>query len=143
MRTQASQRQGRLAPRGQDEPGARRRFLDQGREDRDRVARAQDLDVVEDEDELAAAGDQRVRGSRHGVAQVLGVVIGVMQRDPCEGTVVVLGPLEQRGRLAIAGRRQQERERDVVDVHQPPDQTIACDEALHGTRRRGAARAAP
>ena len=143
MRSQAPERQRRLAPRGQDELRARRRILDERREDVDRPAGAQDLDVVEDEDELAAAAGQRIRGARHGSTQVLGVVIGAMQGDPREGALVVLRPFQQRGRLAIAGRRHQESERDVVDLRQPPDETGARDEALAERGVRGAARAAP
>ena len=143
MRSQAPEGQRRLAPRGQHELRARRRILDERREDVDRPAGAQDLDVVEDEDELAAAAGQRIRGARHGSAQVLGLVIGAMQGDPCEGALVVLCPLQQRGRLAIAGRRHQEGQRYVVDLRQPPHETGARDEALAERCRAGAARAAP
>ena len=149
MRSQAPEGQRRLAPRGQHELRARGRILDERREDVDRPAGAQDLDVVEDEDELAAAAGQRIRGARHGSAKVLGIVIGAMQGDPCEGALIVLRPLQQRGRLAVARRRHQERQCYVVDLRQPPHETGARDEALAeracrrgagSTARRGAER---
>ena len=149
MRSQAPERQRRLASRGEHELRARGRILDERREDVDRPAGAQDLDVVQDEDELAAAAGQRIRRARDGSAKVLGLVIGAMQGDPCEGALVVLCPLQQRGRLAIAGRRHQEGQRYVVDLRQSPHETGARDEALaercvptrrgqHRQARRGA-----
>ena len=147
MRSQTPQRQRRLAPRGQ-----RRAARPSGgcstrrREDVDRRRRTQDLDVVEDEDELVAALHQRVRGAGEGGEQVLGIVVGAIERDPCERTPVVLRPFQQRGRLAVARRRDQERERGVVDVHEPPHEPRARHEPGAGCRatsraaRRGAAR---
>ena len=138
MRPQAPEGQRRLASRGQHELRARRRILDERRKDVDRPARAQDLDVVQDEDEIAAATGQWIRGARHGRAKVLGIVIGAMQGDPRERALIVLRPLQQRGRLAIAGRRHQEGEGHVVDLRQPPHEAGARDEALaeRGVRAR-------
>ena len=139
MGPQATERQRRLAPRGQGDLRARGRVLDQVREDLDRGLRGQQLHVVQDEDEVAVAARQRVDGASQGRSQVLGVVVGAFQRDPREGPLVVLGPLEQRGRLPVPRRRHQEGDRDVADLHQPPDQAGARDEAAAegGARRRG------
>ena len=110
---------------------ARRWSLDERREDLDRPTReTQDLDVVQHEDEIAPPTGQRIRGARHGGAKVLGLVIGAMQGDPGERALVVLGPLQQRGRLAVAGRRHQDRQGNVADLRQPPHETRASDEAL-------------
>ena len=84
MRSQAPEGQRRLTSRGKHELRARRRILHQRREDVDRPSGPQNLDVVEDEDELAAAAGQRSRGARHGSAKLLGLVIGG-SRDPWKG----------------------------------------------------------
>ena len=75
---------------------------------------------------------------------MLGIVVGALQYDPRERPLVVLGPLQQRGRLAVPRRRDQQRELDVPDVHQPPDQTGARDQtaAERGARGRGQRREA-
>ena len=143
MRSQAPEGQRRLTSRGEHELRARGRILHQRREHVDRPSGPQNLDVVQDEDELAAAAGQRIRRARDRSAKVLGLVVGPMQGDPREGALVVLCPLQQRGRLAIAGRRHQEGQRCVVDLRQSPHETGARDEALAERVRADAARAAP
>ena len=93
---------------------------------------------------MAVAARQRVDGASQGRSQVLGVVVGAFQRDPRERPLVVLGPLEQCGRLPVPRRRHQEGDRDVAHLHQPPDQAGARDEAAAegGAWRRGQRRAA-
>jgi hypothetical protein len=149
MRSQAPEGQRRLAARRQDELRALGRIVDERREDVDRPAGAKDLDVVQDEDEVASTTGQRSRGAGHGTTKVVGVVVGAMQGDPCEGALVVLRPFQQRGRLAIARRRHEESQCQVVDLGQPSHETAARDEARaergaparhgqHGQARRGA-----
>ena len=94
MAAKASERQARLAARRQGQLASFGRVLGHRGQRADRRARAQELRVVDDEDELSAAAQGGTGRARQRGAQPVGIVVGAIQRDPREPSLVVPRPFD-------------------------------------------------
>jgi hypothetical protein len=106
----------------------------------ERLVAAQRVGAVEDEDEFVPARDRSLAASSHGGEQGAGVVVRGTERDPRERPRILLRPVQQRRRLAVAGRRGEQDEGDVAGLAQGAHEPRARHQA--GTERGAAWRAA-
>ncbi len=130
-RPQAADREAWERSAGEDEGRLVEDVVGECGDERDALARPEDVHVVEDEHERVGSGRQRGRESREPVraappdgrervkrvhrrdvtqrrGDVLGqddrVVVLLAERDPGERPAIALGPLREHGRLAVSGR---------------------------------------
>ncbi len=114
-------RQRRRGARGDRQRRRARQIVDDAREGGDRSAVPEHLHVVEGEHERrvrvapARHRDDRAPDRREQPARV---VVALVERDPGERALVVLAPLHEQGRLAVARRRDQHGDRRPAGLGQ-------------------------